>query len=363
MADRSKIEWTDATWTPIRARRRDNGKLGVHCERVSPACKNCYAATLNRRNLPSHGTGLDFTRPNREMVDVFVDEEMLLQPLRWRRGRKIFVCSQTDLFGEFVTDNMIDQVFAVMALCPQHTFQVLTKRPERMREYLTAEIPLSDRAEYVLSQAAHTGKIVWDPRGSERHNYYGCGQIGDISNRRVLPGWPLPNVWLGVTAENQEWADKRIPLLLETPAAKRFVSVEPMLGEIDLTGYVPAYHGIDERRYLDQVICGGESGSGARPLHPDWARSLRDQCQAAGVPFFFKQWGEFSPLKPNPCTHWTLIDHGGETFENTTAWNGRRGQDSETGEEYVYRVGKRAAGRLLDGREWNEFPEVQNDVR
>lgn len=348
MADKSRIEWTDSTWTPIRARRKDTGKVGVHCERVSPACKNCYAATFNKRNLPVHGTGLDFIVPNRELVDVFVDEKMLHQPLRWRRGRRIFVCSQTDLFGEFVTDKQIDRVFAVMALAPQHTFQVVTKRPERMRSYLG-------------SGERHTPIIV--------AMFAGWGV--DAAALR----WPLPNVWLGVTAENQEWADKRIPLLLQTPAAKRFVSVEPMLGPVDLQN-LPSISGIG--RYLDalqrfedgsgigflhQVICGGESGHGARPMHPDWARSLRDQCQAAGVPFFFKQWGEWAPYEEKEANGLLVPCSGDKTalaiVEGADAigpkWLWPAGSDVAW-----QRVGKRAAGRLLDGREWNEFPEADN---
>jgi protein gp37 len=128
MSENSKIEWTDASWTPVRARRKDNGKVGVACVKVSPACKNCYAERFNMRNLPVHGTGLPYTVEALDQVEIFLDEEMLLVPLKWKKPRKIFVCSQTDLFGEFVPDEMIDRVFAVMALCPQHTFQVLTKR-------------------------------------------------------------------------------------------------------------------------------------------------------------------------------------------------------------------------------------------
>jgi len=252
MSSKSKIEWTDATWTPIRARRKDTGKVGVHCVKVSPECANCYSSTFNKRNLPNHGTGLDFTVLNGEKVDIFCDDNILLQPLKWKRARKIFVCSQTDLFGEFVGYELIDRVFSVMALCPQHTFQLLTKRAERMHKY-------------VSSATAHDGIIT--------------------AMRRFVAGvaairWPLPNVWIGVTAGTQRSADERNPWLVETPAAVRFVSAEPLLEavKLDLTG-------------IDWVIAGGESGYGARPMHPDWARSLRDQCQAAGVAFFMKQWG------------------------------------------------------------------------
>jgi len=277
MSSKSKIEWTDATWTPIRARRKDTGKVGVHCVKVSPECANCYSSTFNKRNLPSHGTGLDFTVLNGEKVDIFCDENILLQPLKWKRPRKIFVCSQTDLFGEFVSDEMIDRVFAVMALCPQHTFQLLTKRAERMHKYVSSA---------------------------------------------------TANVWIGVTAGTQRSADERNPWLVETPAAVRFVSAEPLLEavKLDLTG-------------IDWVIAGGESGYGARPMHPDWVRALRDQCQAAGVAFHFKQWGEYCDWDQLPDETARRIDAAGDgTYEG------------------LRHVGKKAAGRLLDGRAWDEFP-------
>ena len=187
-------------------------------------------------------------------------EKILLQPLRWRKPKCVFVENQSDIFGEWLTNEILDRVFEVMERCPQHVFQVLTKRPERMLDYLQDRLPLS-------------------------------------------------NVWLGVTVEDQP-ADKRIPMMLQTPAAVRFLSCEPLLGAITIEGL--------ER--LDWVICGGESGPHARRMHPDWARSLRDQCKAAGVPFFFKQWG---------------------------AWNLQ-----------AVRIGKKAAGAVLDGCEWKEFPEV-----
>ena len=347
MGDRTTIAWTDATWTPIRARRMDTGKVGVHCERVSEGCKNCYAATFNQRNLPVHGTGLDFTILNREKVEIFVDDEMLLAPIRWKRPRRIFVCSQTDLFGEFVSDAQIDQVFAAMALCPQHTFQVLTKRPQRMRQWVTNDGNEDDESmRDRMDEAA-------------ARNFEACH-----ANMNPPERWPLPNVWLGVTAENQARADERIPLLLQTPAAKRFVSVEPMLGPVDLFNAGMKLDGklnrqTGERAFLHWVICGGESSQGARPMHPDWVRSLRDQCQAAAVPFLHKQNGEWAP---------------GETVDRTTGivetarliddqwFFGKESLARTDGhvddQPDVYRVGKKAAGRLLDGREWNQFPEV-----
>jgi protein gp37 len=375
MADKSRIEWTDASWTPIRARRLDTGKVGVHCERVSPACQNCYAATFNRRNLPSHGTGLDFTRPNRDLVEIFVDEDMLMQPLRWKSTRRIFVCSQTDLFGEFVTDDMIDRVFAVMALCPQHTFQVLTKRPERMLKWTQG---IDDNDGGWIDGECYRDSLI---DGEAQNIYCKLHQAADPSEWLAVH-LPLPNVWLGVTAENQEWADKRIPLLLQTQAAKRFVSVEPMLGPVVLRQYLtPRTLYVCQRcgeefgdgeecpsgclkaqgdpngdcgdTVLDWVICGGESGHGARPMHPDWARSLRDQCVQAGVPFFFKQWGEWASSGPHNMD--AVISPTGIVPQRSQVLLGDGVK--EGARTLITRVGKHAAGRLLDGVEWSQFPE------
>lgn len=362
MGDHSKIEWTDATWTPVRARRRDYGQIGVHCERVSPACKNCYAATFNRRMLPNHGTGLDFTVLNREKVEIFVDEHMLLQPLRWKRGRKIFVCSQTDLFAEFVTDDMIDRVFAVIALCPQHTFQVLTKRPERMAIYLSN---LAHRVEYGIRETPEIDSMQRLADGYD--DGMSAAQLHDAqayeSADRVLcqmaKGVPLSNIWLGVTAENQEWADKRIPVLLQTPAAKRFVSIEPMLGAVDLWSAGMKLDGklnvqTGERAFLNWVICGGESGHGARPMHPDWARSLRDQCQKAGVPFYFKQWGAWQNGSDEDWQGKIVLNDGRRCGVPEELDQDTRNKWPQFRPTKMAFVGKHAAGRLLDGREWNE---------
>lgn len=205
--------------------------------------------------------------------EVRFNEQWLDQPLRWREPRRIFVCAHGDLFAEGVPDEWIDRVFAVMALAPQHTFQVLTKRAARMRDYCVA-------------------------------------RSAAITTRHYL-GFRLPlnNVWLGVSVEDQARADERIPLLLDTPAAKRFISAEPLLGPLDLTTidlpdgdtYIEPLAGTEGEEgeqwpRLDWVIVGGESGPGARPMHLDWARSLRDQCVAAGTAFFMKQMSKKAPI-------------------------------------------------------------------
>lgn len=383
----SKIEWTDRTWNPV-----------TGCTKISDGCKHCYAEPMTRR-LKAMGQAKYING-----FKVTCHPETLDQPLKWKKPSKIFVCSMGDLFHEDVPDEFIDKIFDTMKKCPQHIFQILTKRPERMKKHLD----------------------VFQPH--------------------------LPNVWLGVTAENQEQAEKRIPLLLQTQAIKRFVSIEPMLGAVELdeawlTGYNAGNESEDERenslpsgfsggtenrperpdmeiesaesgqvdgrgkdaemqtsksrkrhgeilsdkdddkreevscsgssfnmvspersntgkhdnkshkrelqrqpteqsgisniqgtsdtfhevfrsniqegqtRQILWVIVGGESGPGARPMHPDWVRKVRDDCQAAGVPFFFKQWGEFTQVA-----------------------------------EFAVRVGKAKAGSLLDGKEYKEFP-------
>jgi protein gp37 len=282
MSAKSKIEWTDATWTPIRARRKDTGKVGVHCEKVSSGCKNCYSENFNMRNLPAHGTGLEFTVPNRELVDIFLDEEMLMQPIRWRKPRNIFVCSQTDLFAEFVPTWFIARVFAVMALAHWHTHQVLTKRAERMFRLFSSE-EFWDEVHCFMAGIIEEKVDPLNRRSTDLR----------ASSPDVGPDEPLPNVWLGVSTEDQQRADERIPWLLDTPAAKRFVSYEPALGPVDF-GRCYRVHGGDglcdhEETGLDWVVAGAESGPGARPMDQQWIRDVKNQCVSAGVAFFYKQ--------------------------------------------------------------------------
>ena len=249
MGDKSTIEWTDATWNPVRG-----------CSIVSKGCTNCYAMRQAHRSSGVGGAYEGLTKLSKGgpvwTGKVRTVPELLQQPLRWKRPRRIFVNSMSDLFHEDVPDEFITKVWTTMADAPQHVFQILTKRPRRMRDYLL-------------------------PRLS----------IGDF----IAP--PLSNVWLGVSVEDQAAADERIPFLLQAPAAVRWISAEPLLGSIDVCRYLgnplakpypflvpvtaPAPRGID------WCVTGGESGPGARPMHPDWARALRDQCAGAGVAFFF----------------------------------------------------------------------------
>ncbi len=357
MAGTSKIEWTDATWNPI-----------VGCSVVSAGCTNCYAQRMA-------GTRLKHTRRYKGLTDeskagpvwngqVKLIGKTLTQPLHWRKPRRIFVNSMGDLFHESVPDEWIDRVFAVMALAPQHTFMILTKRAERMRGYLSAP----GVAAQVGSQAAFLTDR--EPKTWDRIE----GAMLTI----------LPNVWLGVSVEDQARAEERIPYLLETPAAVRFVSAEPLLGQINLhwlamagTNGLDALKGEYEDDYgkrhatgkLDWVICGGESGPGARPMHPGWARSLRDQCVEAGVPFFFKQWGNWGrddDIDPSgdALYHLEYDDPrlGEPRWQSAAVGiDGRYGplaDKQKQPSEVMYRCGKKDAGRLLDGREWNEMPEA-----
>ncbi len=268
------ISWTDATWNPV-----------TGCTPVSAGCEHCYAGRYARRGIgdfrasrkPIPGGSANITR---SFSEVHCHPDRLELPMHWRKPRRIFVCSIGDLFHEQVPDGFINGVIGTIATATQHIFQILTKRPRRMLEFF-------------------------------RHLEFA------FPHQK-----PLPNLWLGVTAENQDMADERIPILEETPAALRFVSFEPLLGQIYLR---------DLRTLkIDWVIAGGENGPGARPCHPDWVRSLRDQAISAGVAFHFKGWGEYAPDLERYC-----------------------------GIDAPKRVGKKAAGRLLDGREWLEFPEAK----
>ena len=268
MGSTSKIQWTDATWTPVRARHRVTNRVGWHCEHVTAGCEFCYAENMNTRL----GTGLPFKPGHRKDVEIFLDPNMLLAPLKdWRAPRMVFVCSMTDLFADFVTDFMLDKMFAVMIRSRHHIFQVLTKRSRRMQEYL------SDLTIERLNDA--------------------------LPSLPALPfrsfSW-LANVWCGVSCEHQEAAELRIPDLLLTPAAVHFVSAEPLIGPIDFdriqfgehTGVCSALTFADDQPRLDWIIVGGESGRSARVMDLAWVTQIVDACELSGVDCFVKQMGD-----------------------------------------------------------------------
>ena len=437
MADGSKIEWTEATWNPI-----------TGCSLASPGCTNCYAMKLAGTRMQNHesrkGLTIDTKAGPVWNGEVRFNEQWLDQPLRWKRPRMIFVCAHGDLFHESVPDEWIDRVFAVMALAPQHTFQVLTKRSARMRDYLSKvwgdldeQIARTTAAvNHVFRIAGHRGNwgrcgststsITTISRGTGAREYamlrrlpdggverfywhngeeswHRCGEayaakLPDWAGHRQefgwgLKQWPLPNVWLGVSVEDQKRADERIPDLLATPATVRWISAEPLLGPLKIRSYLmagrhpggcgncgrvhgfircPNYGGIsktwspyegaaptctDFRRTdfaIDWVVAGGESGREARPMHPAWARALRDQCNDAAVPFFFKQWGAWAPLEK------ALPAQPGSP--GMTAWPDgtvRFGHDVDpsVGAGISMFLGtKSITGRMLDGRTWDEVP-------
>ena len=295
MGDRTGIAWTDATWNPLRG-----------CSRESEGCRHCYAERVASR---FSGPGLPYeglARDGRWTGKVRFIEEHLADPLRWQKPRRIFVNSMSDLFHPNVPDEWIDRIFAVMAISPRHTFQVLTKRPKRMLRYLSdrhTEERTARASVFFVPNAALTAK----------------GIEADLQQEAMVgwAEWPLPNVWLGVSVEDQRTADERVPLLLQTPAAVRFVSYEPALGPVDFTDIVLERSAGGETHFdaltcdvpaeddgpylgrtLDWIIVGGESGQNARLFDVEWARRTRDACKRAGVAFFYKQGGA-----SNRCAH------------------------------------------------------------
>ena len=391
----SKIEWTERTWNPI-----------VGCSVTSPGCTNCYAMKMAGRleaMTEKSGHADQYLGTTKKVKGKTVwtgkigvaPDAVFEQPLRRKKPTTYFVNSMGDLFHPNVPEDAIDRVFAMMALSPQHKFQILTKYPERMRDWMRAhtteawgDLGYSGFFQQAFDWPYFEDKYDW----LDRH-------LNDGSNSDALCCQPSlwPHVALGVSVEDQKRADERIPFLLNTPAAKRFLSVEPMLGPIDLTdlpytidgetipdGGMSCLHGaggfpdydyegqsIDDAwvgvyglSKIDWVIVGGESGGDSRPMHPDWARKIRDDCAAAGVQFFFKQWGAWLP--------WNQFDAAqvSDDMEKTKfktlelvlditriVWNdvGRpMWLDDVSGDDCVSLVGKNAAGRLLDGVEHNE---------
>ena len=334
----TKIAWTDESWNPV-----------TGCTKVSTGCAHCYI----ERTPPMRMAGQWFTPlpTGGAGIPVILHPDRLEMPLHWRKPRRVFVCSMGDLFHEDIPTEFIDSVFAVMALAGQHTFQVLTKRPERMRSYLLqADREPKHGAGTRLSIALQALDISVEALNTNPKSELGDElEIGDGG----MVDWPLPNVWLGVSVENQKAADERVPILLETPAAVRFVSAEPLLGPLNLWRPLNIYehdgppcctektgwHSKDVRSQLDWVIVGGESGGpperrlverlvlrdvrvAGEPVNDiagwipkrhalEWVRDIREQCQEAGVPFWFKGWGGSTP---------------------------------------------NSGGHLLDGREWQEMP-------
>lgn len=324
MSDKSKIEWTDASWNPIRG-----------CSLVSNGCKNCYAMGVAGRfsgpGLTYDGLAVKTSQGYKWTGKIDLAHDALSKPIYWKRPRKIFVNSMSDLFHEDVPEWYIDQIFVTMAMAKQHIYQVLTKRPERMRDYIKA---FSWERAVANCVGADGVSVIHKHTMQALRGHFGIE--GETNLFKLLSMWPLPNFWLGVSVEDQDAANLRIPILLETPAAIRWLSMEPMIGPVNLDAVYLNQPGIV---WVDWVIVGGESGPKARPMHPRWARILRDQCAGAGVPFLFKQWGEWLP----------------------DVWAGSLGTASSPLHKFddgthSVRIGKKAAGRLLDGVLHDEYP-------
>lgn len=332
MADNTHIEWTDATWNPI-----------TGCSVVSPGCTNCYAMKLAGTRLKHHASREGLTSDSKAGPvwngKVRLNRQWLHQPIEWKRPRMIFVCAHGDLFHENVPDEWILDVFTIMAIASHHTFQVLTKRADRMAEFLNRPDLLDD--------------------------IYANWCTFNGSAREVC-SWPLHNVWMGVSAEDQRRADERVPHLLNTPAHIRFISAEPLLGPIKL--------GSSAAQKLDWVIVGGESGKDARPMHPQWARSLRDECTEANTAFFFKQWGEWLPDfenyegqqlphdNPEQSRFATCVwDDASKRWETTNgSWddpdNWLIAENYWEPEQPMTRYGKRYTGNQLEGNQYLQLP-------
>jgi protein gp37 len=410
----TKIEWTDEVWNPT-----------TGCDRISPGCDNCYALGMAKR-LKAMGQAKYQTdgdaRTSGPGFGIATHADALTEPLRWKKPRKVFVNSMSDLFHARVPREFIARAFAVMAATPQHTYQILTKRPDRAARILT---DLCTCGNGCVPGTHFRSAMEW--AATSHSPTYVPGLEHGIYHRT---GWPLPNVWIGTSVENQKYADLRIPALVETPAAVRFLSCEPLLGPVDLTAWMPTGrvswrcqspgcrrfssgplqqccpdcgaeglwtgshtgNGRPNEQPIGWVIAGGESGPRARAVHPDWLRSLRDQAVAADVPFFFKQFGEWGPAPfivrvCDPKVGWTGTEEElavakadsearGATHVHTGNWIDEDGERRywlhEIGHkpwslercglperhEPIRRWGKKRAGRELDGRTWDQFPQA-----
>jgi len=314
----SSIEWTDETWNIV-----------TGCDRISPGCDHCYI----ERTIPFRIEGRRFDEHGRMGIRLHPDR--LDKPLHWRKPRLVFVNSLSDLFHKDVPADFVLAVWSTMSRAPQHTFQLLTKRPQRMQRIVDAiAFTLDDGAARLGDPFTGGEAYLWPGTWDDEE-----GDPWPVTEADIDGGGeqPLPNVWLGTSIESDRYTF-RADHLRATPAAVRWLSLEPLLGalpSLSLEG-------------IDWVVVGGESGPGARPMHPGWVRDIRDRCVAADVPFFFKQWGEWLPLDarehldlPPGQRQWTKV--GGDLVDGGAA---------------MVRVGKKTAGRELDGRTWDQYPEA-----
>lgn len=376
MSVKSSIEWTrtlnadgtftpGTTWSPI-----------TGCTKKSEGCRNCWAKHEVETRWSKNPRSAFF---GRAFSDIRCHPDQLQQPIRQRKGRRIFVCPRADLFHEEVPFEFIAAVFGSMALAQRHTFQVLTKRPDRMLEFFTWLTAQTEHKEAWVASVNHAEFICGEQkgtRGAERchveskaiASYYDKAIIanGGRPHGSFYDKWPLPNVWLGVSVEDQSTADERIPMLLKAPAAVRWLSLEPLLGAIDLE-LLDCMGG--PYRKIDWIVLGGESGDDARPMHPEWVREIQQQCHYARVPFFFKQWGEWLPIsemedsgehlyepvregKPSDSIRRCRVATRAIGYDAAEHWQVVAGNPSYL----TFKVGKRAAGHRIDGKVYHQFP-------
>lgn len=377
----SKIEWTEKTWNPV-----------TGCDKVSRGCLHCYAMHMSHRLAGIPASREKYTGTTRRTPGgqtqwtglIKLHPELLQVPIRWQKPRMIFPCSMSDLFHKDVPFEFIAAVFGVMAYCKRHTFQLLTKRPERALEFF---------------QWLEKGTVKdLDGKDLEYDSRMKCVQfaISKITNNpetilmamtNVKGGeWPLSNVWMMTSVEDQEQANKRIPDLLKIPAAVRGLSCEPLVGPIALTNIAPDPSGygainclegyekgfqsdIELNSKIHWVICGGESGPDAAPMHPDWVRSLRDQCAAAAVAFFLKQWGEWIPADRKHGDFDPQYQTRKAEYKRPFATMTSEGKiytsenykcpDYDNGDYSFYKVGKHLSGNFLDGKQHLEYPVIK----
>jgi len=381
MARGTGVEYLTATWNPI----------AMRCTPVSAGCDHCWHQVMAKRFAGMSQFSDEVRAAYAGEGPPVLVERRLEQPLHWTGHQIIGVQFMGDSFHPDVPEEFIWKTFAVMALTPWHTYVVLTKRADRMFEVLTGR---GFHGDMWAERDGMVERNVVPPRLLERLDLKRHSQrvphdmettVDMLLEYQPEPEWPLPNVIVGVTAENQQTADERIPVLLQTPAAVRFVSCEPLLGPINLTSIPaatwgeefggPDYRGItlsaldggrstDTPWHLNWVIVGGETGPGARPMHPNWVRSLRDQCQASGTAVWFKSWGAWRPLKgsgaraPTPVGFWA--QHADPYANNLyTAPDGQSFIEGVCSHgEHMARVGPKRADNILDGRTWEQLPEV-----
>jgi len=386
---KTKIEWTDFSWNPIRARQISTGKVGHHCTMIATGCKFCYSHAMQSRFGDNFGIELPYKKESLNDIEFFIDEDTLKQPLGWREPKKVFVCSMMDLFHPSIPLELIDQVFAVMAIASKHTFIVLTKRPPQMLEYLNG---------FANGDDPTIERVLRLKNYQKFHKHFSDYRMGGA----------LPNVWLMVSGSNQDDIDRNVPILLECPAVVRGVSLEPMTGPVDLAAWLPrsnpeyeeqgtscwncggdgGFHDCGEcacvcldkeeihrpceicdgegeymlPEYLDGldwVITGGETGEGARPAHPDWFRSIRDQCEKYKTKYFHKQNGVFKQIGYDDWQKGggiVLSEDGHVLMNRQKGLNAPALFPICDSDVLLRKTNKQTAGRLIDGIEHSEFP-------